>query len=92
MTVQSVLTAKLTEALAPQSLEVIDESDRHASHHTHPGGAGHQGETHFRVRIVSPAFQGMTRLQRHRRINEIVAAELAAGVHALAIDARAPGE
>ena len=82
----------LETALAPSFLEVIDESDRHAGHLHHPGGVEDRGETHFIVRIVSPAFAGLPRITRHRRVNELLAPELAAGVHALAIEARAPGE
>jgi BolA protein len=82
------ITEKLTRAFAPQSLNVVDES------HHHEGHAGHRpgGETHFRVYIVSEAFQGKSRLQRHRMVNDALADELAAGVHALAIHAAAPGE
>ncbi|MFV0281730.1 MAG: BolA family protein [Rhodoblastus sp.] len=86
------MRAKLAAALDPVALEVIDDSHKHADHYVHPGGAGHQGETHFTVKIVSAAFAGKSRVQRHRAINEALAAELAGGVHALAIEARAPGE
>jgi BolA protein len=82
------ITRKLTEAFAPESLEVVDESQRHEGHAGHRPG----GETHYRVYIVSAAFKGKTRLQRHRMINEALAGELAGGVHALAIHAAAPGE
>ncbi|MET0873707.1 MAG: BolA family protein, partial [Pseudolabrys sp.] len=50
------------------------------------------GQTHYRVYIVSDAFKGKTRIERHRMINQSLAAELAGGVHALAIHASAPGE
>ncbi|HEU5019501.1 MAG TPA: BolA family protein [Pseudolabrys sp.] len=82
------ITRKLTEAFAPESLEVVDESHRHEGHAGHRPG----GETHYRIYIVSAAFKGKTRLQRHRMINEALAGELAGGVHALAIHAAAPGE
>ncbi|WP_346892461.1 BolA family protein [uncultured Roseibium sp.] len=88
MSTKDRIIAKLTEALAPQALEVIDESDKHAGH----GGWREGGETHFRVRIVSPVFSGMSRVNRHRKVNELLAEDLAAGVHALAIEARAPDE
>jgi len=83
-----LITKKLTEAFDPQSLKVLDES------HQHEGHAGHRpgGQTHFRVYIVSDAFKGKTRLERHRMINQLLATELAAGIHALAIHATAPGE
>ncbi len=83
-----LITKKLTEAFAPQSLKILDES------HQHEGHAGHRpgGQTHFRVHIVSDAFKGKTRLERHRMINQLLATELAARIHALAIHATAPGE
>ena len=88
MHTQDRITEKLTKALAPERLDVVDES------HQHKGHAGHRpgGETHFRVTIVSEAFRGKGRLERHRMVNEILARELEGGVHALAIHASAPGE
>ena len=62
MNVSESITEKLTEAFAPQSLRVVDESHQHAGH----GGHREGGETHFRVYIVSEAFRGKDRLQRHR--------------------------
>ena len=91
-TVKDTLSAKLEEALQPLMLEVIDESHQHAGHMMHPGGVEPRGETHFRIKIVSGAFSGKSRLDRHRMINALVDAELKAGVHALAIEAKAPGE
>ena len=88
MRTTDLITEKLTKAFAPESLRVVDES------HQHEGHAGHRpgGQTHFRLYIVAEAFRGKTRLERHRMINAALAAELAAGVHALAIHAAAPGE
>lgn len=88
MSVRDTIRNRLNEAFSPESIEVIDES------HLHEGHAGHRpgGETHFRVHIVSPAFQGKSRIDRHRMINVALAAELAGTVHALAIKALAPGE
>ena len=88
MTTQQIITNKLREAFLPESLEVQDES------HLHKGHAGHRpgGETHFRVYIVSQAFQGKSRVERHRMINATLAGELAGSVHALAIHAKSPGE
>ena len=88
MPVHDIITRKLTEAFAPESLRVVDESHRHEGHAGHRPG----GETHFRLYIVSETFRGKTRLERHRLINATLAAELAGGVHALAIHAAAPGE
>jgi BolA protein len=59
--------------------------------HSHPGHRA-EGETHYRVYIVSDAFKGKSRIERHRMINSALSAELAGGVHALAIHASAPGE
>ena len=88
MRTHDLITEKLTKAFAPESLRVLDES------HQHEGHAGHRpgGETHFRVYIVSEAFKGKSRIERHRMVNATLAGELAAGVHALAIHANAPGE
>lgn len=82
------ITRKLTEAFAPQELKVIDESHQHQGH----GGWREGGETHFRVNIVSDAFAGKSRLERHRLVNAALAQELADRVHALAIAANAPDE
>jgi BolA protein len=96
MSVKERIQGKLSAALAPLTLEVIDDSHKHAGHIGHPG-SGHPGalsstETHFTVKVVSAAFTGKTRLARHRAVNEILAEDLRGGVHALAIEARAPGE
>jgi BolA protein len=88
MQVKNVIAEKLAAAFAPQSLDVQDESHRHEGHGGHRPG----GQTHFRVHIVSEAFRGKSRIERHRMINQTLANELAAGVHALAIHASAPGE
>ncbi len=99
------IEARLTAGLAPRRLKVIDESDRHAGHgprvaalaragapaHGHAPVDGH-GETHFRVEIVADAFAGRTRVDRHRLVNDLLAAELRERVHALRIKALAPDE
>ena len=90
--VKATIAAKLDDALKPASLEVIDESAQHAGHMHHPGGVEPRGETHFRIKVVSSAFAGKSRLERHRMINTALSSELSAGVHALAIHAAAPGE
>ena len=88
MGTSDLITQKLTEAFSPESLRVVDESHQHAGHAGHRPG----GETHFRLYIVSQAFEGKSRIERHRMINAVLAAELADTVHALAIKAQAPGE
>lgn len=89
MSIKEAIETKLVERFAPERLEVINESHQHAGHQPQFDG---EGETHFRVRIVSDAFSGMTRINRHRAVNDLLADELAAGVHALAIEPCAPGE
>ena len=96
MSIQAVMEEKLRRALLPDRLIIINESHLHAGHHH--GDSGHHaefdgaGETHFRVRLVSPKFAGMSRIERHRAINGLLSDELKGGVHALAIEAAAPGE
>jgi BolA family transcriptional regulator, general stress-responsive regulator len=82
---------KLIEALAPLSLNVIDESHHHAGH-GHPGDKRHGNESHFRVEVVSASFEGKSRIDRHRMVNTLLAQELKEGLHALAVTAKAPGE
>jgi len=87
---------KLGRAFSPERLIVINESHLHAGHHHVENGEEAEfdgtGETHFRVRIVAPAFAGMSRVERHRAVNAALADELRGGVHALAIEPAAPGE
>ena len=78
------MRARLEAAFAPSELEVLDESDQHRGH----GGWRDGGETHFRVRIVAAAFDGMSRVERQRAVNRALAEDLAAGVHALALEVR----
>jgi BolA protein len=82
MSVRDTIVEKLSEKFDPTHLEVIDES---ASHHGHAGWR-EGGETHFRVRIASPRFEGQTRLARHRAVMAALDAELKDRVHALAIE------
>ncbi|MGD0640956.1 MAG: BolA family protein [Roseiarcus sp.] len=88
MTMKERIAAKLSQGLHPMTLDIVDESDRHKGH----AGAREGGETHFRIHIVSQAFAGKGRLERHRMVNALLADELAAGVHALALKTAAPGE
>ena len=78
MSTKDVIINKLREAFLPESLDVTDES------HLHEGHAGHRpgGETHFRVYIVSPAFEGKSRIERHRMVNATLDAELKGSVRA----------
>lgn len=91
----SVLTAiqdKLTATFAPLTLDVVDESHRHAGHAGATRGDGNQGETHFHVRIVSTAFDGVGRVERQRRVYAALADELNGPVHALSLKALTPAE
>ena len=87
--VAEAIRTKLQAAFSPQTLEVIDASERHRGH---AGADREGGETHFDVVIVSADFQGLGRVDRQRRVNAVLAEELAGPVHALSIQARAPGE
>jgi BolA protein len=88
MSIETTIREKLSDALHPTRLDVINESHLHAGHRGSPG----TGESHFRVLIEAPLFAGKSRLERHRLVNTVLAAELAGKVHALAIKASAPGE
>ncbi|AXS42287.1 BolA family protein [Breoghania sp. L-A4] len=88
MNTRERIETKLREGLAPEALEVIDESHLHAGH----AGAREGGESHYRVLVRAEAFAGKSRLERHRMINALLAEDLAGTVHALAIRASAPGE
>ena len=82
------ISRKLHDGLAPMSLDVRDDSARHAGHE----GAREGGESHFEVRMVAAAFEGMSRLERQRRVNALLAEELAGPVHALSLRLLAPSE
>lgn len=88
MRVADRIERKLTEALAPARLRVIDESHLHAGH----AGARPEGETHFRVEITASAFDGLSRVARQRRVYEVLAEELQGPIHALALQTRTPAE
>ena len=85
---QERIVARLTAALDPILLDVVDESDHHAGH----AGAREDGGTHYRVRVVSARFERQSRVERHRLVYELLTAEFADGLHALALVAKAPGE
>ena len=80
------IEARLRAVFAPSALEVIDDSSRHAGH----AGAAVGGETHYSVRITAYAFEGASRVARHRLVFDALKDEFAGGLHALAIDAAAP--
>jgi len=88
MRVEDQITAKLHKAFAPEALEVVNDSHRHAGH----GGSPGTGESHFTVKVVSRSFAGKSRVERHRMVNQVLAEELAGKIHALAITALATDE
>ena len=88
MSVEASIREKLVQALQPTRLDVVNESHLHAGHRSSPG----TGDSHYRVLVVSAAFAGKSRIDRHRMVNDALAAELKDKVHALAIKAHAPGE
>lgn len=89
MTLRERIETKLSDSFSPERLKVTDESHMHAGHQPDITGTG---ETHMRVQIVTEAFSGKSRVDRHRAINALLKPELDAGLHALAIEAAAPGE
>lgn len=88
MRVAETIKSKLEAAFSPVSLVVEDESHRHAGH----AGARPEGETHFRVAIVSAAFAGLGRVERQRRVHAVLSEELRTRVHALSLSLSAPDE
>jgi BolA protein len=88
MSLARTIEKKLAAAFAPAELSVEDESAKHAGH----SGARPEGETHFRVRIVSEAFKGLSRVERQRRVYAALADEMKSRVHALQLVTLAPGE
>lgn len=88
MSAEARIKEKLIVALRPTRLDVINESEMHAGHRSSPG----TGESHFRVLIVSEAFAGKSRVERHRMVNEVLKGDVGGAVHALALATYAPGE
>lgn len=88
MRVLETIKSKLEAAFSPVSLVIEDESHRHAGH----AGSRAEGETHFRVAIVSPVFAGLGRVERQRRVHAVLADELKDRVHALSLNLSTPDE
>jgi BolA family transcriptional regulator, general stress-responsive regulator len=88
MTVEAQMRERLMVALEPIRLDIINESELHAGHRGSPG----TGNSHYRLLIVSPKFAGLTRVDRHRVVNQLMAEFLAGGVHAMALSTYTPGE
>jgi BolA protein len=94
MSVAAAIEQKLRAALAPSRLDILDESAQHAGHFHGGQENAHRpgGETHFRLTIVSARFEGLNRIARQRMVYELLAEEIAGGVHALAMTTTAPSE
>jgi BolA protein len=92
MRVADSIERKLTAAFAPSALEVTDESHRHAGHAGAARADGGQGETHFHVRMVTASFDGVSRVERQRRVHAALADELRGPVHALSLKLQTPSE
>ena len=88
MRVAQAIETKLSEELRPERLEIEDESARHHGH----AGARPEGESHFRVTIVSATFEGMSRLERQRLVYRLLAEEMKTDIHALSLTTRTPSE
>ena len=88
MSTEQRLREKLTAAFQPERLDIVNESEMHAGHRGSPG----TGDSHFRIAIVSAAFAGKSRLERHRMVNAALAGEIGPRIHALALATYAPGE
>ncbi len=88
MTIGESIREKITEALSPTVLDIVDESHLHAGH----AGSRPGGDSHFRVRIVAAAFTGQSRVERQRLINGLLADEFASGLHALSLTTQTPDE
>jgi BolA protein len=88
MSVASTIETKLAAALRPVRITVVDESELHKGHAGHRPG----GESHFRVEIVAAGFEGLSRVDRQRRVYEILSDEFTAGMHALALTTLTPAE
>ena len=88
MTYAERIESKLTQALSPTRLSVRDDSHRHQGH----AGYREGGETHFHVEVISPAFEGLSRVARQRKVYQLLSEELAERVHALELVTRTPGE
>ena len=86
------MVQKLQSELNPVSLQVVDDSYKHAGHAGFKGGAGYSGESHFTVEIVSSRFEGLTSIKRHRLVYQILEEELKASIHALSLVTKTPTE
>ncbi len=88
MRIRKTIEAKITAALKPEHLEIIDDSASHAGH----SGANREGESHFKVLVVAQAFEGQNRVQRQRMVFDAIAEEMKSHIHALELKTLTPDE
>jgi BolA protein len=88
MLIAARIREKVTAAFAPCEIMLTDESAKHAGH----AGSREGGETHFRLEIISPLFEGLSPIERHRKVYGVLAAELKERVHALSLSLKTPAE
>ena len=88
MRIADIIEKKLTDAFAPSRLELVDESALHAGH----AGARPEGESHFRLLVVSEKFENRGRIERQRLVYQALGDLMATDIHALSIKALTPGE
>ncbi len=79
---QAWMTARLQQLFAPEFLDVEDESGKHAGH----AGARPEGQTHYKITMVSAALNGLSRVEQHRKVNDALKEAFGAGLHALALN------
>jgi BolA protein len=88
MAMTDIIRSKLEAALAPEALDVEDQSERHRGH----AGYREGGESHFHLTVVADAFSGKSRVERQRLVHRALAEELKEQIHALSMSVKAPGE
>lgn len=88
MRVAASIEQKLIEAFAPARLEIVDESHHHEGH----AGSRPEGESHFKVAVVSESFEGKSRVERQQMVYRALAAEMKTDIHALSLKTLTPQE
>ncbi|PWN46314.1 bola-like protein [Ceraceosorus guamensis] len=92
MSVEATMRAKLEKEFAPAQVTIRNDSSKHAHHAAMVAQNGGNGETHFYVEVISPAFEGKSQISRHRAINALMAPEFERGLHALSLRTKTPEE
>lgn len=89
---RDVRLEKILSELQPLSLHIQNDSAKHAGHAEHLGSAGFTGETHYKVQIVAAVFEGLSRVDRQRKVYDLLKNEFSTGLHALELKTLAPSE